>query len=158
MSEASFFDSITSKFSEWTGIGLPEAERAKLLEKQQCRNCEKWLAELQATSPIVRFMQQHTALLSDSGAPVPVVCAPCDQTQSGGFHPEYGVLICQNRLIGKQHMEDTLAHEMIHEYDQRRFKVDWNNLRHLACSEVSRGLCAAQKVCRKDNYRFERPT
>lgn len=36
------------------------------------------------------------------------------------------------------HLEDTMAHEMVHAYDHLRFKVDWtNNLRHAACTEVS---------------------
>lgn len=35
------------------------------------------------------------------------------------------------------HLEDTMAHEMVHAYDHVRFKVDWeNNLRHAACTEV----------------------
>ena len=33
-------------------------------------------------------------------------------------------------------MEHTLVHELVHMYDQCMFKVDWNNLRHHACSEV----------------------
>lgn len=33
-------------------------------------------------------------------------------------------------------MEDTLAHELVHAFDHCRFKVDWGNLRHHACSEV----------------------
>ena len=35
-------------------------------------------------------------------------------------------------------MEHTLVHELVHMYDQCTFKVDWNNLRHHACSEVRR--------------------
>lgn len=39
------------------------------------------------------------------------------------------------------HLEDTMAHEMVHAYDHLRFKVDWaNNLRHAACTEVTRSL------------------
>lgn len=34
-------------------------------------------------------------------------------------------------------MEDTLVHEMVHMYDHARFKVDWKDLGHHACSEVS---------------------
>jgi hypothetical protein len=30
-----------------------------------------------------------------------------------------------------------MLHEMIHLYDHCRFNVDWSNLRHHACSEVS---------------------
>lgn len=63
-------------------------------------------------------------------------CHPCDETRVGGFSPEHGILMCQNRFMNKKHMEDTLAHEMIHAFDHCRFKVDWGNLRHHACSEV----------------------
>lgn len=31
----------------------------------------------------------------------------------------------------------TIAHELIHAFDQCRIKVDWNNCMHHACSEVS---------------------
>jgi len=64
-------------------------------------------------------------------------CLPCGAFQSGGFDANYGILLCQNRLIDRSHMEDTLAHELVHAYDHLRFDVDWNNLRHHACSEVS---------------------
>lgn len=37
-------------------------------------------------------------------------------------------------------MEDTLAHELVHAFDHCRFKVDWGNLRHHACSEVRQGV------------------
>ena len=57
--------------------------------------------------------------------------------QGGGFHPDAGILICANEMRDKKHLEDTLAHEMIHAWDQLRWKVDWADLRHAACSEVS---------------------
>jgi hypothetical protein len=64
-------------------------------------------------------------------------CLPCGKLQSGGFDANYGILLCQNRLIDRSHMEDTLAHELVHAYDHLRFDVDWKDLRHHACSEVS---------------------
>lgn len=73
---------------------------------------------------------------SPANSPVPIYCTPCGPNQGGGFAPGHGVILCQDRLMGKKHVEDTLAHELIHEWDHRRFKVDWSNLRHLACSEV----------------------
>lgn len=46
--------------------------------------------------------------------------------------------------MGRKHTEDALAHELIHEWDHRRFNVDWSNVRMVACSEVrertARGL------------------
>ena len=34
-------------------------------------------------------------------------------------------------------MNDVLTHELVHAYDDCRSHVDWDNLEHLACSEVS---------------------
>jgi inner membrane protease ATP23 len=87
--------------------------------------------------PSVIFMLKHLKL---SGCPVPpsnVVCAPCDLTRSGGFHPAGAIVLCQGHFGDKKHMEDTLTHELVHMYDHCKFNVDWRNLRHHACSEVS---------------------
>ena len=88
--------------------------------------------------PSVVFMLKHLKL---SGCAVPqqnIVCAPCDATKSGGFSPEMGaIVLCQGHFTGRDHLENTLAHELVHMYDHCKFKVDWSNLRHHACSEVS---------------------
>jgi inner membrane protease ATP23 len=85
---------------------------------------------------MVVFMLKHLRL---AGCPFPedaFQCHPCPITTSGGFSPQYGILLCQNRVYYKKRMEDTMAHELIHAFDHCRFNVDWNNLRHHACSEV----------------------
>ena len=70
-----------------------------------------------------------------------IVCIPCDRSMGrlGGFSPELGIiLLCQdNKLQSKKRMEDTLTHELVHFYDHCKFNVNWMNLRHVACSEVS---------------------
>ena len=33
-------------------------------------------------------------------------------------------------------MNETLTHELVHSYDYCRAKLDWNDLHHLACTEV----------------------
>lgn len=74
-----------------------------------------------------------------SGCPIPpssIICAPCDPTRSGGFHPAGAIVLCQGHFGSKKHMEDTLAHELVHMYDHCKFNVDWQNLRHHACSEI----------------------
>lgn len=71
-----------------------------------------------------------------ANSPVPIYCMPCEEGRGGGFAPNIGVVLCQDRLYNRKHAEDTLAHELIHEWDHRRFNVDWNDLRMLACSEV----------------------
>jgi len=64
---------------------------------------------------------------------------------AGGYSSELGVLLCQNRFMGKPHVQDALAHELVHAYDDRRFKPrggkTWaEDLRSHACTEVSSNL------------------
>jgi len=71
--------------------------------------------------------------------PLPITCAPCPPTMAGGFSPELGILLCQNRFMSRKHVEDALAHELVHAYDERRFvpRGKWgDDLRAHACTEV----------------------
>lgn len=102
----------------------------------------------------MRFMLQHVdslpkpdytpppaAALPDystqANSPVPIYCTPCGPARGGGFSPDVGVILCQDGMFSKKHVEDTLAHELVHEWDHRRFEVDWKDLRMVACSEAS---------------------
>ena len=87
--------------------------------------------------PSVVFMLKHLRLSGCAVPPENIMCAPCDLTRSGGFHPAGAIVLCQNHPGSKRHAEDTLTHELIHMYDHCKFNVDWHNLRHHACSEVS---------------------
>ncbi|CAO3677883.1 unnamed protein product [Rhizopus stolonifer] len=62
-------------------------------------------------------------------------CVPCDETRSGGFSPE-GIILCQNKLPEKVMQENTMVHEMVHLYNDTKFKINWTNLKHQACSEI----------------------
>ena len=64
-------------------------------------------------------------------------CMRCENQQTGGFDPKYGIVLCANHLRNQAHLEETLSHEMLHAYDHLRYQVDWqNNLRHAACTEI----------------------
>jgi hypothetical protein len=89
------------------------------------------------TGPIIRFMLENIRQANGKLDKTNIRCLPCGKIQSGGFDANYGILLCQNRLIDRSHMEDTLAHELVHAYDHLRFDVDWKDIKHHACSEVS---------------------
>jgi len=84
----------------------------------------------------VRFMREQINELGSDINSTNVRCKRCTTRQSGGFDSEYGILLCANEMRNKGHVEDTMAHEMVHAYDHLRFKVDRWNLRHAACTEV----------------------
>lgn len=135
-----------------TGLGLT-LELAKQYENDalfkhnqaQCEKCDEDKDWILRYSPTVRFMaEQINKLNPTSTADVEltsfdsskIICEVCPEWKSGGFHPKYGILLCQNRLRDRSHLEDTLAHEMIHYYDNLKWQVDWLNLKHHACSEI----------------------
>ncbi|KIM82188.1 hypothetical protein PILCRDRAFT_71054 [Piloderma croceum F 1598] len=119
-----------------TGLAGTKDEQMANLEEYKHNTCEKWKTELLNYSPAVTFMLKHLEL---SGCPVPadnIICTPCAPVRTGGFHPIGAIVLCQSHFMNKKHMEDTLTHELVHMYDHCKFKVDWNNLRHHACSEI----------------------
>lgn len=54
----------------------------------------------------------------------------------GGFNLDYGILLCANQMKSQSHLEDTLAHEMVHAWDHLKFKIDQENMKHQACTEI----------------------
>ncbi|TRY82711.1 hypothetical protein DNTS_018773, partial [Danionella cerebrum] len=65
-------------------------------------------------------------------------CEDCDSIVSGGFDATTSqIVLCQNNIHQQSHMNRVVIHELIHAFDHCRARVDWfNNLRHLACSEI----------------------
>ena len=133
-------------FSILTGGASPKERETyfktkdTLNEARDCARCDtdkEWLFQ---NSPIVRFMRHNINLLGQDINSDNVRCRRCETKQSGGFDPEYGILICANHLRNRGHLEDTMAHEMVHAWDHLRFKNnDPYDLRHAACTEVGYG-------------------
>ncbi|KAG0357833.1 metalloprotease ATP23 [Gamsiella multidivaricata] len=141
-----------------TGVGLTPEEFRQEIEKADRKQCELRKEKLIKNSPGVRFMMNN---LVKAGCPLTekmVECAPCDKTKSGGFSKDYGILLCQNGFFSKTHQEHTMIHEMIHMYDHCAFNVDWDNIRHHACSEVRAaalsGDCNWSREVRRGFYTF----
>ncbi len=120
-------------------------------EAQDCRVCEEHRDYLFRYSPIIRFLSDKVADLNGRLDASNVVCRRCPARirddgavvrNSGGFDPSLGILICANEVRSRKHLEDTLAHEMVHAWDHLRWKVDFTgdstrSLRQAACTEVS---------------------
>lgn len=134
-------------FNIMTGLASPADRKAYFLtrdtlnEARDCARCEEDKRWLFKHSPVVRFLQHHISLLgpADGSASIHegnVHCRRCTTHQSGAFDSDYGILICANELRNRKHLEDTLAHEMVHAYDHLRFRLDPYDLRHAACMEI----------------------
>ncbi|PWN37514.1 uncharacterized protein FA14DRAFT_163367 [Meira miltonrushii] len=119
------------------------------LDKSQRERSEKYMDRLIRYSPMIRFMIKHLSVVGCSpfdqdGFVDKIFFGKCSGDIAGGFRPSQpgepksrsGLLICYNRIKSKSHMEQTMAHELIHWFDHCRFKADWSNLRHVACSEI----------------------
>ncbi|KAI1200112.1 peptidase M76 family-domain-containing protein [Nemania serpens] len=125
-------------------------------EERDCKTCEKWRDWVLQHSPTVVFLRQKIAALNGNIDATNVVCARCParltedgqvHRQSGGFSPDSGILICSNEISSRSHMEDTLAHEMVHAWDHLRWKMDWvgdKDLKHAACTEIRAAMLSGE--------------
>ena len=121
--------------------------RYKVHEERDCKRCEDYRNWLFSYSPVVRFLQGKIGDLNGRLDASNVVCRRCParleddgqvRRQSGGFSPSHGILLCANEIRDRKHLEDTLAHEMVHAWDHLRWNVDWmgdKDLKHAACTE-----------------------
>ncbi|XP_039219670.1 mitochondrial inner membrane protease ATP23 homolog isoform X1 [Crotalus tigris] len=67
-----------------------------------------------------------------------ISCENCDKHVGGGFDSSVSqIVLCQNNIHSQSQMNRVVAHELIHAFDHCRAHVDWfNNIKHLACSEI----------------------
>jgi inner membrane protease ATP23 len=109
-------------------------------EDKHCQRCDANRDWALRHSPIVTFLREQCAGLGGDLSAENIRCRPCRATVLGGFDPDYGIVLCSDQLStrSRKDVEDTLAHEMVHAYDYLRFKLDRNDKRHAACTEVGR--------------------
>lgn len=146
-----YFKILTGQVTN-EGIFHYREHRYRANEARDVARCEAYRDWLFAYSPTVRFLNDRIAELNHGQGMTPanVLCRRCParltpamqvERQSGGFEPAHGILVCSNEVRTRGHLEDTLAHEMVHAYDQLRFEVDFRgerDLRQAACTEVGR--------------------
>ncbi|TVY79767.1 Mitochondrial inner membrane protease ATP23 [Fusarium oxysporum f. sp. cubense] len=136
-------------------------------EEKDCKACERDRDWLFTYSPVVRFMSEKIQALNGRIDPSNVHCRRCPSSlradgsvnwQSGGFSPNHGILICANHIKNRKHLEDTLAHEMVHAWDYVRWKnVDFmgqKDLKHAACTEIRASMLSGE--CRWTKEAFVR--
>lgn len=129
-------------------------------ETKACKQCTEHRDWILAYSPAVRFLVEETNKIGGNISTKNIVCAPCEDIKAGGFHPELGILLCQDKLKSRKHTEDTLAHELVHAYDHCRFEVDLANLKHHACTEIRAsalsGECGMLNEFMRFNFKLNR--
>lgn len=143
-----YFRILTGKVTN-EGVFHYREDRYRAHEERDCKRCEEYRDWLFAHSPTVRFLRERVAALNGDLNESNVVCRRCPARltedgvavrQSGGFSPGHGILLCANEVRNRGHLEDSLAHEMVHAWDHLRWKVDFageKDLRQAACTEVS---------------------
>ncbi|XP_076625216.1 mitochondrial inner membrane protease ATP23 homolog [Colletes latitarsis] len=98
--------------------------------------CEANVYKCVTESPLVKLMM---AALKSAGCEIDIrrhiSCEICNTSVTGGYDPELNqIVVCQNNSKGI--VQGVLGHEMIHMFDACRNNLDFNNLDHLACTEI----------------------
>lgn len=148
----SYFRIITGQTTN-EGIFHYREDRYRIHEERDCKRCEGYRDWLFKHSPVVTYMRDEVRKLGGELDETNVVCKRCPARltedgnvvrQSGGFSPAHGILLCANEVRNRGHLEDSLAHEMVHAWDHLRWKVDFvgeKDLKQAACTEVS-SICS----------------
>uniref|UniRef100_A0A8C5MPV9 Mitochondrial inner membrane protease ATP23 n=1 Tax=Leptobrachium leishanense TaxID=445787 RepID=A0A8C5MPV9_9ANUR len=116
------------------GKGLSRA--SVFTHKKRCQVMLHWVLE---RNPYAKLLMDA---MKQSGCTVykdrHFSCEECDSSVSGGFDAATSeIVLCQNNILDQSHMNRVVTHELIHAFDHCRAHVDWfNNVRHLACSEI----------------------
>ncbi|KAI6785784.1 mitochondrial inner membrane protease ATP23 [Emericellopsis cladophorae] len=160
-----YFNVLTGKMTK-EGMFHFRESRYRVHEERDCKRCDEYRDWLFNYSPIIRFLSEKTGDLNGRLDKSNVVCRRCParldedgnvHRQSGGFSPDHGILLCANEVRDRKHLEDTLAHEMIHAWDHLRWKVDWvgdKDLKHAACTEIRASMLSGE--CRWTKEFFTR--
>lgn len=158
LADVSGFEWWRRTWSYKTGLGLTDQEAKRYRQdlaykknEKDCQKCHEYRNWMFSYSPIVRFMIDEIKKVNPNKSfnKNNVTCDFCEDWKGGGYHPELGILLCQNRILNKYQLEDTVAHELVHAYDGEKFNVDWFNLRHHACSEIRASSLSGE--CRMAN-------
>ena len=82
-----------------------------------------------------------------------LTCSPCEKSLSGGFDDKNNqIVICQNNCKTYKKVEEVLSHELVHMYDYCTAKIDFENVKHLACSEIR---AAALTSCSRHSFDYK---
>jgi inner membrane protease ATP23 len=136
------FYTWSTLFKSFLGTITPDERRAYLRakdlinEEKDCKRCEDQRDWLLKQSPVIRFMRDQIRNLGADLNEENMRCRRCTTAQLGGFDANYGILLCANELATRDRVEETMAHEMVHAYDHLRWKVNPDNMKHQACTEV----------------------
>ena len=115
---------------------LADAEPGDPAQKTICRDL---VSKAMVRCPKVRVL---TEALQKLGFPtdeiVHCIHCPDDARAAGGYMPEHkAVIMCQQWVSHvPAEVENTLAHELVHAYDDARAFIDWHNLTQHACTEI----------------------
>ncbi|KAI0395301.1 peptidase M76 family-domain-containing protein [Xylariaceae sp. FL0594] len=150
-----YFKILTGSITD-EGVFHYRESISKADEARDCRRCEDYRDWALRHSPTVRFLRERIAELGGSLDRSNIVCARCParltedgkvHRQAGGFDPGTGILICSNEVRDRGHLEDSLAHEMVHAWDHLRWKMDWvgdKDLKHAACTEIRASMLSGE--------------
>ncbi|KAI9330066.1 peptidase M76 family-domain-containing protein [Obelidium mucronatum] len=137
-----------------------ELEKKRIQTEKDSLRCEKWKGKLLKNSAMVKFMMEN---LERVGCPFDeshFVCTPCDTNRAGGFSPAVGVVLCQDKFLDRQHMEDTVTHELVHAFDHCTTNINWKSPEQHACAEIRAvnlsGECKFTREFRRGNFQIAR--
>ncbi|TPX68550.1 hypothetical protein SpCBS45565_g02992 [Spizellomyces sp. 'palustris'] len=138
MRTAKHFSRILPSINEQplTIDSLVKSSPGTAAERAALERCHIWRDQILEKSTRVRKLMQGLAEKGCAFRKKNFTCITCDEKLAGGFGPAVGVHLCSNIFHTKEHMEDTMAHELVHAYDYCRANLVETDCQHHACTEI----------------------
>ena len=112
------------------------------------RSCEKHISNLLLSDPLITFLTLHTNPA--------IICSPCTSQESGYDPLTDTIHICHPISTTRRIIKHALAHELVHSYDRNETKLNFENKRHLTCTEIRSsmlsGECGFWKEVQRGNH------
>lgn len=119
-------------------------------QKYLHERCEKYLQQLRSSDPLVKFLLETIG----SSTYQSILCEPCvSKDASGSFSPDKGIVVCEDSIRNKKHLQQTLSHELVHVYDYHYRNFDWMNNQQRACSEIRAAALSGECTWLNEFYR-----
>eukprot|EP00053_Salpingoeca_punica_P001293 m.32813 g.32813 ORF g.32813 m.32813 type:complete len:193 (+) comp10943_c0_seq1:71-649(+) len=114
----------------------PLKEQFRPCSEDDHKKCRDWIDTVVRKAPFVQFMMEK---LKQAGCNVdPTKHIVCENGPVNAvFDAEHNqIVVCMNNIYSQSNLANVLTHEMIHAFDHCTGKVNFKDVRHIACMEV----------------------
>ena len=116
--------------------------------------CEKYL-ESALESPMIQFL--HSELVKEN-CKLPKIECSNNAANMNAIYKNNTITLFAPNIVTRKQLENIISHELVHAYDECRYKIDFDSCLMRACSEVRASMlsneCHYSQELLRGNFKF----